>query len=130
MEGRSIIDVILENKDKIKYCREIYEETGSYWMFKFYFNKRNIFGFRKYLRIFMYSDPAMYEPIKELVDIDIEIPSWNILKICEYVELNRIDAEKLGKELQKIYYKYVYNDKYKTWKHIGEILSKNLEEKK
>lgn len=130
MEGRSIIDVILENKDKIKYCREIYEETGSYWMFKFYFNKRNIFGFRKYLRIFMYSDPAMYEPIRELVDIDIEIPSWNILKICEYVELNRTDAEKLGKELQKIYYKYVYNDKYKAWKHIGEILSKNLEEKK
>lgn len=130
MEGRSIIDVILENKDKIKYCREVYEQTGSYWMFKFYFNKRNIFGFRKYLRIFMYSDPAMYEPIRELVDIDIEIPSWNILKICEYVELNRIDAEKLGKELQKIYYKYVYNDNYKAWKHIGEILSKNLEEKK
>lgn len=130
MEGRNIIDVILENKDKIKYCREIYEETGSYWMFKFYFDKRNIFGFRKYLRIFMYSDPATYNPKKELIDIDIEIPSWNIFKICEYIELNIEDAKKLGIELQKIYYKHVYNDKYKAWKHIGKILSKNLEEKK
>ena len=72
----------------------------------------------------------MYVPTKELVGIDIEIPSWNIFKICEYIELNNTDAEKLGKELQKIYYKYVYNGKYKAWKHIGEILSKNLEEKR
>lgn len=130
MEGRSIIDVILENKDKIKYCREIYEETGSYWMFKFYFNKRNFLGFKKYLRIFIYSDPAMIVPKKEIVDIDIEIPSWNIFKICEYIELNKIDAEKLGIELQKIYYKHVYKEKYKAWEHVGKILSKNLDEKK
>jgi len=126
MKGRSIIDVILENKDKIKYCREIYDQTGSYWMFKFYFNKRNIFGFRKYLRIFMYFDPAMFVPKKELVDIDIEIPSWNIFKICEYIELNSTEAEKLGVELQKIYYAHVYKKKYKAWEHVGEILSKNL----
>lgn len=128
MTGRSIIDVILENKDKIKYCREIYEETGSYWMFKFYFNKRNFLGFKKYLRIFMYSDPAMFVPKKELVDIDIEIPSWNIFKICEYIELNRTEAEKLGIELQKIYYEHVYKKKYKAWEHVGELLNKNLED--
>ena len=126
MMGKNIIDVILENKDKIKYCREIYDPTGSYWMFKFYFNKRNFLGFKKYLRIFMYSDPAMYIPIKEIVDIDIEIPSWNIFKMCEYIELNNTEAEKLGKELQKIYYKYKYRKEIRAWKHVGEILSKNL----
>lgn len=46
MEGTSITGCIIKNKDKIKFIEEVCTSTGSYWLFKLYFNKR-IFGLGK-----------------------------------------------------------------------------------
>ena len=93
MQGTSITGCIIENKDKIKFIEEVYTSTGSYWLFKFYFNKRNIFGFRKYIKIISYTDPqewtSYYKQKNEKFgfDIEIEFPTWNPFSCDNYVQI-------------------------------------------
>lgn len=128
MTGKNIIDVILENKEKIKYIGYTFPDidTSGYYKFKFYFNTKNIFGFRKYLDIICWDDIERYD-MKDPLDIRIEIPSWNIFKYNDYIDVKDI---KLSTELKNIYDRYVYNDINSSWIHLGEVLDKNLNEKK
>lgn len=68
-----ITDMIIENKDKIRFIRKY--ETGfsiKNYEFRLYLKKRNIFGFRKYITIIT-DDPTKYS---YALTIKIIIPSF------------------------------------------------------
>lgn len=119
-----IINMLLKNKDKIEYVGERYPDTGHYYLFRIYFNKRNLFGFRKYLDIISWDCPDD----KELLDIRIEIPSWNIFKYLESVDIEE-DAQ-LSKIIKDIYHKAIYDEDVSICKHIEQILDDNLQGKR
>lgn len=134
MEGASITGCIIKNKDKIKFIKEVYTSTGSYWLFKLYFNKRNIFGFRKYIKIISYTDLNLwlaYKKYKDFgFDIEIEFPTWNPFACDNYVQIETgncvQDNRKLSEILYNIWYRDTYNEESSRWEKLGKVLAKNL----
>lgn len=135
MEGTSITGCIIKNKDKIKYITDIWEGACHYWLFKLYFDRRNIFGFKKYIRIISYTDPHdwLWEYDKDKnygFEIDIEFPTWNIFSCNNYVEIepgNQVmDNRKLSEILYDVWYRDRYNEESSRWQKLGKVLHKNL----
>lgn len=137
MEGTSITGCIIKNKDKIKFISNTLENTGSYWLFKLYFNTRNIFGFKKYIKIISYTDPSQwlkYKKYKDFgFDIEIKIPTWNPFACDNYVQIERGNRVQNNKELSEILYEVWYRDTYNEetarWQKLGKVLYKNLKNK-
>lgn len=135
MEGTSITACIIANKDKIKFIEEVLEDTGRYWLFKLYFNKRNIFGFRKYIKIISYTEPSdwLFKHNKNEnfgFEIEIEIPTWNPFACDNYVQIEPGNRVQNNKELSEILYEVWYRDTYREdcsrWQKLGKVLYKNL----
>jgi len=136
MLGTSITGCIIENKDKIRFITDVYTSAGSYWLFKLYFNKRNIFGFRKYIKIISYTDPqewtSYYKQKNEKFGFNIEIdfPTWNPFTCDNYVQIepgNRVqDNRKLSEILYDIWFRNTYKEESERWHKLGKILHKNL----
>lgn len=68
-----ITDMIIENKDKIRFIRK-YETGLSFknYEFRLYLKKRNIFGFKKYITIIT-DDPIRYS---FLLNVEVIIPAF------------------------------------------------------
>ena len=137
MIGMSITKIIIKNKDKIKYIEDVWDDCCNcqYWLFKLYFNKRNIFGFKKYIKIISYTDPQkwIWKSDKDKnygFDIEIEFPTWNIFSCSNYVEIepgNQFqDNRVLSEILYNIWYRDTYNEENTRWEKLGKILYKNL----
>lgn len=136
MVGTSITECIIANKDKIKFITDVWEGTCHYWLFKLYFNKRNLFGFRKCIKIISYTDPKgwlfRYDKDKNFgFDIEIEFPSWwDIFSCYNYVEIepgNQVmDNRKLSEILYDAWYRDTYNEENARWQKLGKVLAKNL----
>ena len=135
MLGTSITGCIVANKDKIKFIGDYWEGACHYWLFKLYFNKRNIFGFRKYIKITSYTDPKgwlfLYDKDKNFgFDIEIEFPTWNPFSCDNYVQIelgNQVmDNRKLRKILYDVWYRDTYNEESSRWEKLGKVLNKNL----
>lgn len=134
MEGTSITGCIIENKDKIRFIEK--EGACQYWLFKLYFNKRNIFGFRKYIKIISYTDPqewtSYYKQKNEKFgfDIEIEFHTWNPFACDNYVEIepgNQVmDNRKLSEILYEVWYRDTYKEENSRWEKLGKVLNKNL----
>lgn len=114
------LDYILKNKNKIKFIKEVYDDTGSYYLFKFCFPKRNILDFHNYLRIISWDDPNDYSN-KESLDISIEIPTWNIF---DYLDRIDIESLELSKILKDIYIKSLKDEDNKILMKINNIIQK------
>lgn len=131
MLGTSITGCIIENKDKIKYIKV---EDYCCWLFKLYFNKRNIFGFKKYLKIISYTDPSQWLKYKKYkdygFDIEIEFPTWNPFSCDNYVQIepgNQVmDNRKLSEILYEVWYRDTYKEESSRWEKLGKVLHKNL----
>lgn len=131
MEGTSITGCIIENKDKIKYIKD---KDYCCWLFKLYFNKRNIFGFKKYLKIISYTDPSQWLKYKKYkdygFDIEIEFPTWNPFSCDNYVQIepcNQVmDNRKLSEILYEVWYRDTYKEESSRWEKLGKVLNKNL----
>ena len=124
----NIVNTILKHKDKIKYKGYTFPDmgTGGYHTFKFYFGTRNIFGMKKYLKIICWDDFDQYKA-GDILDINIEIPSWNIFKCDDNISIN---SETLSAELKRVRDKYLHDDTCKSCNHIKKILDDNLKKKK
>lgn len=124
----NIIKTILKNKERIEY-KGYYTDDDSYAgydLFKFYFDKRNIFGFRKYINIICYDNLEHYKP-NHILDIRIEIPTWNIFKYNDFID---VKDKELSEELFNVYNKYQQQDKQNAINNISKILEENLVDKK
>lgn len=139
MEGVSITGCIIKNKDKIKFIEKVDTSTSSYWLFKLYFNKRNIFGFRKYIKIISYTEPSdwLFKHNKDKnfgFDIEIEIPTWNPFTCDNYVQIepawnlfeSNQDNRKLSEILYDVWYRGTYTEENVRWQKLGKVLYKNL----
>ena len=122
-----IINMLLKNKDKLKYVGERYTDTGHYYLFRFYLDKKNLFGFKKYLDIISWDDPGYFKDINEPLDIRIQVPSWNIFKCQECIDVD--DNPKLSLLLRDIYHSALDNEDEKICRHIEQILDDNIEKK-
>lgn len=140
MLGTSITGCIIKNKDKIKFIEKVDTSTGSYssyWLFKLYFNKRNIFGFRKYIKIISYTEPSdwlAYNKFKDFgFNIKIEFPTWNPFSCDNYVQIERgncfQDNRKLSEILYDVWYRDTYREESSRWEKLGKVLYKNLKNK-
>ena len=128
MMGKNLIDVILENKDRIVYDGWCSDDYSMHEVFKLYLDTRNIFGFRKYILINCYDHLDRYDPLKDKpLDLQIEIPSWNFFKCREFINVdNNIE---LSKVLKDIYYRYQYNEDFRISQKIGKILFDDIRRK-
>lgn len=136
MLGTSITGCIIKNKDKIKFIDEVYENTGSYWLFKLYFNKRNLFGFKKYIKIISYTDPNQWISYYKQQDknfgfnIKIKFHTWNPFACDNYVNIepgNHVqDSRKLSEILYNVWYRDTYTEENARWQKLGKVLYKNL----
>lgn len=137
MLGTSITGCIIKNKDKIKFIEEVCTATGSYWLFKLYFNKRNLLGVRKYIKIISYTEPSQWLKYKKYKDfgfgIEIEFPTWNPFSCDNYVQIepgNHVqDNKKLSEILYNVWYRDTYNEETARWQKLGKVLYKNLKNK-
>ena len=116
-----ITDMIIENKDKIRFIRE-YKQGFSFknYEFRLYLKKRNIFGFRKYITIIT-DDPIRYN----FMSIEILIPSF--ISDIGYDDKLEIQGTENNERLSKILHE-CYNDKNRldTIKDLFKILHTNF----
>lgn len=117
-----ITDMIIENKDKIRFIGEY--KTGfssKEYEFRLYLNERNILGFRKYITIIT-DDPMEYSC---LFDVEIIIPSF-ISDIGFDDELEIKSADNCHK-LSKIFCQcYTDKNRLDTIKDLFKILYNNF----
>ena len=120
----TITDMIIENKDKIRFIRE-YKQGFSFknYEFRLYLKKRNIFGFRKYITIIT-DDPIRYS----FMSIEILIPSF--ISDIGYDDKLEIQDTKNNERLSKILHE-CYNDRSRlnTIKDLFKILHNNFYKK-
>lgn len=124
----NIIKTILKNKERIEY-KGYYSDDDSYAgydLFRFYFGKKNIFGFRKYINIICYDEIEHHES-NHILDIRIEIPNWNIFKYNDFID---VKDKALSAELVNIYNEYQAQEKLNSINNISKILKENLVNKK
>lgn len=114
------LDYILKNRNKIKFIKEIYEDTGSYYLFKIYFHKKNILDFCNYLRIISWDTPSDYAGKKSL-DISIEIPTWNIFKCIDRIDIESLELSKI---LKDIHIKALRDENNKILMKINNVIQK------
>lgn len=119
-----ITDMIIENKDKIRFIRKY--ETGfstKNYEFRLYLKKRNIFGFRKYITIIT-DDPVKYS----YLDVEIIIPSF--ISDIGFDDKLEIQSAENTRKLSLIFCE-CYNDKSRldTIKDLFKILHTNFYKK-
>lgn len=120
MKIEQIINEITLNLERLKYdgCHSDYDSWGSYYVFRFYLDKKNIFGRKKYIKIIAWDEPSGYET-GEAADIRIEIPNWNIFKYNDSID---VLSSKLGEVLQKIYIKALDDEDNKVCEELRDML--------
>ena len=117
INSNNIISIIIDNADdRLYYVKEIYNYTGSEYLFRFELDKKDIFGRNKYLNIICYKKPEI-DSIPFLIEINI--PSiWNY--VCSNNFIRVTDNKELGKKLCEKYEQYKYrkgqNVVYKIFK--------------
>lgn len=120
-----ITNMIIENKDKIRFVRS-YQSGFSFinYEFRLYLKQRNIFGFRKYITIIT-DDPVKYS----YLDIEIIIPSF--ISDIGYDDKLEIQDFENREELSKIFCE-CYNDKNRldSIKDLFKILHNNFYKQK
>lgn len=119
-----ITNMIIENKDKIRFIRK-YENGLSIknYEFRLYLKKRNIFGFRKYITIIT-DDPVKYS----YLDVEITIPSF--ISDIGFDDKLEIQSAENTRKLSLIFCE-CYNDKSRldTIKDLFKILHTNFYKK-
>ena len=117
MQGGNILQTIIDNKKRIEYVREVFEDTGSYWRFKFKSKQKNIFGLNKCFYIEVYDNPKEYK--NDTFEMYLRLPFH-----CYAVEIpyNAPEAKKISEILYDVYFKAEYNDDIKVWKSVGKLL--------
>lgn len=121
----TITDMIIENKDKIRFIRE-YKQGFSFknYEFRLYLKKRDFFGFRKYITIIT-DDPVKYS----YLDVEIIIPSF--MSDIGYDDKLEIQGTENNERLSKILHE-CYNDKNRLSiiKDLFKILHTNFYKKR
>lgn len=118
----SIVREIGENKDRLRFIKKFKDSEWSSaysYEYRFYLNKRNIFGFRKYLTIIL--DEYSY--------ITIRIPAFiTDIGLDEEVEISDYDNIHILKKILED----CYEDKsrYIILKNLYEIIKNNLKKGK
>lgn len=119
-----ITDMIIENKDKLRFIRE-YKTGFSFknYEFRLYLKKRNIFGFRKYITIIT-DDPVKYS----YLDVEVIIPSF--ISDIGFDDKLEIQSTENTSKLSLIFCE-CYNDKSRldTIKDLFKILHTNFYKK-
>lgn len=118
MQGGNILQTIIDNKERIKYLGERYEDTGSYHLFKFKSKLRNIFGFHKCFLIEVYDDLDWIEFLKEGTKFDMYL---RLPFHCRMVPINS-QAEELSEILYDIYFRTEYKSDSNVWESVGKLL--------
>lgn len=119
MTSEQIINEITLNLERLKYDGYYMDEGSGYYVFKFYLDKKNIFGRRKYIKIIAWDEPSGYET-GEGADIRIEIPNWNIFKCNDSIDVLSI---KLGAVLKEIYLKTLKDEDNKVCEELSDMLN-------
>lgn len=121
-----ITDMIIENKDKIRFIRE-YKTGFSFknYEFRLYLKKRNIFGFKKYITIIT-DDPISYSCI---LNVKIIIPSF--ISDIGFDDKLEIQSAENTRKLSLIFCE-CYNDKNRLSiiKDLFKILHNNFYKQK
>lgn len=120
-----ITDMIIENKDKIRFIRE-YKQGFSFknYEFRLYLKKRNIFGFRKYITIIT-DDPIRYS----LLSIEILIPSF--ISDISYDDKLEIQGTENNERISKILHEcYTDKNRLSIIKDLFKILYTNFYKRK
>lgn len=116
-----ITDMIIENKDKIRFIRS-YQSGFSFidYEFRLYLKQRNIFGFRKYITIIT-DDPMKYA----YLDMEIIIPSF----ISDIGDDDKLEIKGFAnrQKLSKIFCQcYTDKNRLDTIKDLFKILYNNF----
>ena len=122
---QQITDMIIENKDKIRFIRK-YKNGFSIknHEFRLYLKKRNIFGFRKYITIIT-DDPIKYS---YALSVEIIIPSF--ISDIGFDDKLEIQSAENTRKLSLIFCE-CYNDRSRldTIKDLFKILHTNFYKK-
>lgn len=117
MEGGNILQIIIDNKDRIKYIKKVFEDTGEYWLFKFKSKQKNIFGFNKCFLIEVYTDPEDYN-VGEPLEMYLRLPFH-----CRMVPIHEhTGSQQISKILHDIYFATEYKRDFKVWESVGKLL--------
>lgn len=117
-----ITDMIIENKDRIRFIRSYQSGLSSIdYEFRLYLKQRNIFGFRKYITIIT-NDPMEYSC---LFDVEIIIPSFiSDIGFDDKLEIKGSDNRQ---KLSKIFCQcYTDKNRLDTIKDLFKILYNNF----
>lgn len=117
-----ITDMIIENKDKIRFIRS-YEQGLSIknYEFRLYLKKKNFFGFRKYI-IITTENPIKYS---YLLGIEILIPSF--ISDIGFDDKLEIQSPENKKKLSTIFAEcYDDRNRLNTVKDLFKILYNNF----
>lgn len=123
-----ITDMIIENKDKIRFIKEYENEDGlsiKNYEFRLYLKKRNIFGFKKYITIIT-DDPIRYSYI---LNVKIIIPSF--ISDIGFDDKLKIQSAENTRKLSLVFCE-CYNDRSRldTIKDLFKILHTNFMNKR
>ena len=117
MGGGNILQIIIDNKERIKYVREVFEDNGSYWLFKFKSKQKNIFGFNKCFLIEVFEDPEDYN-IGEPLEMYLRLPFH-----CRRVPIHdKNEAQQISQILHDIWFETEYKRDFKVWESVGKLM--------